>query len=188
MSNLEMFRQEAIWDKVLPVGFLDSKRRLMRRHENIVMFSTAGYPTFNPQMTRRGKKRWKGGGASGEDEVYSAYGERKSYNNEYFPTTIIEVSNGDRTRKELVGHPTQKPVALYDYLIRTYTNHNDTVLDICMGSGTTGVAAIQLGRNFIGCEISPDYFKIAENRIKEAEMQPNLFITETPKATQEDLL
>jgi DNA modification methylase len=85
-------------------------------------------------------------------------------------------------------HPTQKPIELMLWCIENYSNIGDTIFDPFMGSGTTGVAAIQLGRNFIGCEIDPDYFKIAENRIKEAEMQPNLFTTQTPKATQEDLL
>jgi DNA modification methylase len=85
-------------------------------------------------------------------------------------------------------HPTQKPIELMLLCIENYSNIGDTIFDPFMGSGTTGVAAIQLGRNFIGCEIDPDYFKIAENRIKEAEMQPNLFTTQTPKATQEDLL
>ena len=74
------------------------------------------------------------------------------------------------------NHPTQKPVALYEYLVRTYTNIGDTVLDFTMGSGTTGIACVQTGRNFIGCEIDPGYFKIAEKRIKDAQMQPNLFI------------
>ena len=68
-------------------------------------------------------------------------------------------------------HPTQKPVALYEYLIRTYTNEGDAVLDFCMGSGTTGVAAVQLGRRFIGIEIDPTYFAIAEKRIKQAQQQ-----------------
>jgi len=85
-------------------------------------------------------------------------------------------------------HPTQKPVFIMSYLINTFTKVGDTIFDPFMGSGTTGVAAIQLGRNFIGCEIDPDYFAIAEKRIKEATLQPQLFKQETPKATQENFL
>ena len=182
MSNLEWFRQAAIWDKVLPVGFLDAERRLMRGHEDIVIFSPAGYPTFNPQMVTRGIKRWKGGNRNNAlgQGVYHAYGGMKSFGNEYYPTTIITVSNGDRTRPELVGHPTQKPVALYDYLIRTYTNQGETVLDIASGSGTTGVSAVRTGRNFIGIEKEESYFKIMQKRVYEATLQPQLFSMEKP--------
>ena len=85
-------------------------------------------------------------------------------------------------------HPTQKPVALMVWCIKLISKVGDTIFDPFMGSGTTGVAAIQLGRNFIGCEIDPDYFAIAEKRIKEATLQPQLFKQETPKATQENFL
>ena len=189
MSNLEWFRQEAAWNKVLPVGFLDANRRLMRVHENILIFSPAGYTTYNPQMTIRGEQRWKGGGSGGVDDVYHPYGPRRSCNNEYYPTTMITVSNGDRTRSEVGYHPTQKPVALYEYLIRTYSNPGDVVCDFVMGSGTTGVAAIQTGREFWGCEMNAEYFAIAEKRIAQAQLQPPLFaIDEKPKLTQADFL
>ena len=174
-SNIEWFRQEMIWDKVLPVGFLDAKRRHMRAHENIVLFSPIGYSTFNPQMVTRGKPRMKGGTRSGalEQGVYHSYAGKKSFGNEYYPTTIITVSNGDRTRPEVGFHPTQKPVKLMEYLLRTFTNPGETVLDICMGSGSTGVACVQTGRKFIGIEKEQKYFEIAESRIAQA--HPPLF-------------
>ena len=89
----------------------------------------------------------------------------------YYPKSILEVSNANKKGNL---HPTQKPVALYEYLIRTYTNEGDTVLDITMGSGTTGVACVQTGRNFIGIEIDEQYFSIAQKRIKDAQAQPLL--------------
>lgn len=167
MSNLEWFRQELIWDKVLPVGHLDANRRHLRRHENILLFSPIGYPTYNPQKTVRGKPRWKGGMQTFQagETIYHSYTQIKTFNNEYYPTSLIEVSNGDRTRAEVGFHPTQKPVALYEYLIKTYTNAGDTVLDFCFGSGTTLIAAKQTGRKFIGIEKESKYYKIAEKRI-----------------------
>jgi len=176
MSNIDWFRQELIWDKVLPVGFLDANRRHMRVHENILLFSDAGYQTYNPEMTTRGVPRGKGNNGGGGDgnTVYSAFNKSKSFNNEYYPTSIITVSNGDRTRPEVGHHPTQKPVALYEYLIKTYTNPGDTVMDFVMGSGTTGVAAIQTGRKFIGVERERKYFDVAVKRIAQA--QPPLFV------------
>jgi len=174
-SNLEWFRQAAVWDKVLPVGFLDANRRLMRAHEDIVIFSPVGYSTYNPQMVVRGKPRGKGDSAREESSVYHHYEKHKSFNNEYYPTTIITFSNGDRTRPELCGHPTQKPIAMYEYLIRTYTNPGETVLDMTAGSGTTIVAAIQTGRNAIGIEKRQDYFEIMQKRASEATLQPALF-------------
>ena len=123
------------------------------------------------------------------DDVYHPYGPRRSCNNEYYPTTMITVSNGDRTRSEVGYHPTQKPVALYEYLIRTYSNPGDVVCDFVMGSGTTGVAAIQTGREFWGCEMNAEYFAIAEKRIAQAQLQPPLFaVDEKPKPIQADFM
>ena len=93
-----------------------------------------------------------------------------------------------RRGNDIRVHPTQKPLGVMRWIIERYTTAGDTIFDPFMGSGTTGVAAIQLGRNFIGCEIDPDYFAIAEKRIKEAELQPQLFKQDKPQETQEDLL
>ena len=99
-------------------------------------------------------------------------------------TTFLEFS----VRGDMPKHPTPKPIEYMQKIVERLTKPTDTILDPFMGSGTTGVAAIQLGRNFIGCEIDPDYFAIADQRIKEAKMQLNMFTTKTPKATQWDLL
>lgn len=161
MSNPAMFRYEWIWDKCLPTGFLDAKRRPMRRHESVVMFAV-GQTTYNPQM-RTGKFRKKGD--SGPSECYGKFDRVISFNDQYYPTSIVEFYNANQQEKV---HPTQKPVALFEYLIRTYTNEGETVLDNCFGSGTTAVACIRTDRNFIGCELDEGYFKIAERRVAEA--------------------
>jgi site-specific DNA-methyltransferase (adenine-specific) len=166
MSNVDMFRQEIIWDKVLPVGFLDSNRRMMRRHENIILFSVSGYTTFNAQKTSGHKTYIKT--KRKQYEGYSAFKTEDGTNTDgtRFPTSIKKVSVAGCRSKTV--HPTQKPVALMEYLIRTYTNEGDTVLDFTMGSGSTGVAALRTGRKFIGIELDPDYFDIAVNRIANA--------------------
>ena len=109
--------------------------------------------------------RQKGGPALCKG-AYGTYGTKTSVNDDYFPTSILQVSNADQSGKE---HPTQKPVPLMAYLIRTYTNPGETVLDSCMGSGTTGVGRVQTGRNFIGIEKDAGYFAIAERRLRDAQ-------------------
>jgi len=165
MSNLEWFKYGWIWDKKLPSGFLNAKRRPLHRTEDICMFC-AGPSTYNPQMVKRGKVRKKGGIIKdGGSKNYGDYGTAVSYNNEYYPTNLLVFSNANRAIKQ---HPTQKPVALMSYLIRTYTNEGETVLDNTMGSGSTGVACVETGRNFIGIEIMQEYFETAQERIAEA--------------------
>ena len=136
----------------------------MKVHEDICVFAVAGkMPNFYPIKTVRDKvKKSKnygtgeamGGNKEKEEKVYT-YTHRN-------PISIIDSSNAAQKGKQ---HPTQKPVALMEYLIKTYTNPGETVLDFCMGSGTTGVAAKNLGRNFIGIEMDAEYFKIAKERI-----------------------
>jgi site-specific DNA-methyltransferase (adenine-specific) len=165
-SNLEWFRYELIWDKSLSTGFLDANRKPMKRHENLVVFSRNGH-TYNPQK-QPGKPYKKG--ATKQTPIYGEFvpTARTNLTGERFPTSIIDISNANRNKD---GHPTQKPVALYEYLIKTYTNAGDTVLDFCMGSGTTGVACVKTGRNFIGIEKERNYFEIAQKRIAEAQQQ-----------------
>ena len=98
------------------------------------------------------------------DMCYGKFENITSFNNEYYPTSVIQISNASQKGKV---HPTQKPVELLEYLIKTYTNENDIVLDNCMGSGSTGVACKNLNRNFIGIEMNEEYFKIAKERIGE---------------------
>lgn len=139
--------------------------------EDIVVFYKK-LPTYHPQMRTDGvftgakvqhtnHKRETGVlGSTGEKEGYI----HKSNNGLFYPKTVLEYSNVNHGCKCL--HPTQKPVALLEYLIKTYTNENDLVLDNCMGSGSTGVACLNTNRNFIGMELDENYFKIAEERIK----------------------
>lgn len=157
-SNRAEFRYELIWDKTKGGNFLLAKKQPMKSHENIVVFYRS-QPTYNPQMEVRGKPRKKGGGRASDNfgAVPSV-----SFNNEYYPTSILAHSTGSRKDHY---HPTQKPVALMEYLIRTYANEGDAVLDNTMGSGTTGVAARNTGRRFIGMERDPKYFAIAWDRI-----------------------
>ena len=114
-----------------------------------------------------GKERLKGARKGKEGQVYGAADSNVAVKSSLmYPKSILSISNADRSNRV---HPTQKPVALMEYLIRTYTNEGETVLDNCMGSGTTGVACVKMGRKFIGIELDPTYFEIAKKRIKEAE-------------------
>jgi site-specific DNA-methyltransferase (adenine-specific) len=158
MSNPGWFKYCWVWDKALPTGHLDAKRRPMRQHEDIAVFAP-GRVTYNPEM-RTGKFRKKGD--SGQSECYGKFNRVVSFNDQYYPTSILRISNADQTKKE---HPTQKPAALFEYLIRTYTNEGDMVLDNCAGSGTTGVACMNTGRKFILIEKDPTYCDIIRKRI-----------------------
>lgn len=159
-SNLDKFRYCLVWDKVGTTGFQTARVMPLRRHEDICVFYRAK-PTYNPAMEVRGMPRKKGGSKT-DNGCYGELRSAESFNNTYYPTSIIEVSNASKVG---LVHPTQKPVALMEYLIRTYTNPGDVVLDNTMGSGTTGVAAAQSGRRFIGIERDPAYFAIASERI-----------------------
>jgi site-specific DNA-methyltransferase (adenine-specific) len=165
MSNAKLFKYSWVWDKANSTGFLNAKKQPLRRTEDVVVFY-GSQPTYNPQMEVRGKPRKKGGyiKKDGSDN-YGSFKSVESVSNDYYPTNLIEISNANRSEK---CHPTQKPVALMEYLIKTYTNEGDTVLDNCMGSGTTGVACANTNRKFIGMELDRDYFRIARRRISEA--------------------
>lgn len=160
------YRYEWIWQKTMPVGFLNINRMPLRAHENIYVFYKH-LPTYNPQM-RTGFKPYDRGyvadkGGRNYGTLSNNYNPRKS-SGDRFPVDVITFSNGNNH----TVHPTQKPVDLLQYLIKTYTNEGMTVLDNCMGSGSTGVAAKQLNRNFIGMELNKKYFEIAKQRINEA--------------------
>lgn len=180
-SNLEMFRYEWIWDKVFGTNFLNAKNRPLKQHENIVVFSKGvtanGGKTkmqYFPQMWMSTPYRK----TLAKDPRRGAWdvGKRTPFqlddivsNGERYPLSIIRESNANRFDKI---HPTQKPVALMEYLIRTYTNEGDTILDFTMGSGTTGVACARANRNFIGFELDEKYFAIAQKRINEELEKP----------------
>ena len=166
-SNLKMFKYDLIWDKVnLYTGSLLANKRPLRRHEQILIFYNK-QPIYNKQM-RKGTPYKMTRNTNGVGEYASkSYKRVKTINNgEHNPCSIIEIEGGNKKEKGL--HPTQKPVVLLEWIIKTYTNENMTVLDSCMGSGSTGVACINTNRNFIGIELDEKYFEIAQNRIEEA--------------------
>ena len=155
---------DLVWDKVSTTGFLNAKRQPLRRHEQIICFYKK-QTTYNPIMEIRGKPRNKRSYNKKQGDGDMCYGKFEnitSFNNEYYPTSVIQISNASQKGKV---HPTQKPVELLEYLIKTYTNENDLVLDNCMGSGSTGVACVNTSRDFIGIELDKDYFNIAKQRI-----------------------
>ena len=160
-SNLKLFKYEWIWQKDNGTGFLNAKKMPLKIHENILVFYKK-LPLYNPQM-RTGFKPYKC--KQGRHSTnYGAYeqGHITESNGERYPIDIIKF------KKDSGLHPTQKPVELLEYLIKTYTNENEMVLDNCMGSGSTGVACVNTNRNFIGYELDEKYFEIAEKRINEA--------------------
>lgn len=169
MSNLDWFKYTWVWNKKLAGNGILAKVQPLKIHEDVIVFSKNG-SKYQPQKTR-GYLRWKGG-INDKHGTFNNAKSPKVWNDEYYPVSILEFSGASmRNTRE---HPTQKPVTLYEYLIRTYTNEGDTVADIAMGSGTTGVACVQTGRNFIGIEIDKGYFDIAEKRIAEAQLQIRL--------------
>lgn len=170
-SNIQWFKYDIVWDKVNCSSGILAKKRPLKSHENILVFYK-NQPTYNPQMSKGTK--WHRGGKK-ERKIAAIYGqecklvERKGGSDETdlkYPKSILTISNADNTKRL---HPTQKPVALLEWLIKTYTNPGNTVLDNTMGSGSTGVACVNTGRNFIGIELSKQYFDIAKQRIEAAQ-------------------
>ena len=160
MSNPKMFRYEWIWEKNQAVGFLNAKKMPLRKHENILVFYKH-LPTYNPQgLIKLDEPIQKEGSANRNGKNYGVADKSFIRTHTNYPTDIITFS------KDSGYHPTQKPVDLLEYLIKTYTNEGDTVLDNCMGSGSTGVACVNTNRDFIGMELNEEYFKIACGRIE----------------------
>ena len=161
-SNMKDFKYNWYWQK-RPVNFLNAKHQPLRNTETISVFNAKSYNpqglVFQPKINKR----------SCSTETNRAHGlsNKSEYTN--YPTQILSVIG------ESGLHPTQKPVALIEYLIKTYTNEGEIILDNCMGSGTTAVAAIRTKRNFIGFELQKEYFDIANKRIKEEQQQKSLF-------------
>jgi len=164
MSNPSDFRYDYSWDKKNPKGYLNANKQPLRRHEDILIFGE-GKLTYNPQM-RKGVLRAKGGGNPLSNKgSYGFHLKPISINDDYHPTSILEITSANQREKQ---HPTQKPVALMEYLIKTYTNAGETVLDFTAGSGSTLVGAINTSRKAIGIEQDADYIAIAANRCKKA--------------------
>lgn len=167
-SNMKGFAFCWVWDKCFAANFVQAKRQPLKDHEDIVVFSRTGaQPVYYPQMTKRDTPIKKGGNKQSlaipiaPTEAAKAFGEAGKVYDEKHPTSQIRFS----CREGRGLHPTQKPVALMEYLIKTYTLEEETVLDFTMGSGTTGVACRNLNRNFIGIEQDEKYFKLAQERI-----------------------
>jgi len=160
-SNINNFRYDLKWIKKAATGFYNANRMPLRAHEDILVFYKS-LPTYNPQKTK-GKPYKCTRGSASDVYVGKDLTETNNESGERFPLSWIEIK-----RDKEKYHPTQKPVVLMEYLIRTYTNEGEVVLDNCMGSGTTGVACVNTGRNFVGIEKDPDYFQIAKKRIEDA--------------------
>lgn len=167
-SNLKMFRYCWVWNKKKAGNIFLAKYQPMKIHEDIAVFSKKTHK-YNPIKVPRDKVKRSKNYGTGEAIGSNRKKENKIY--EYTdknPVSIIEISNAVQKGKI---HPTQKPVELFEYLIRTYTNENDLVLDNCMGSGTTAIACINTNRNFLGFELDPDYFKAATERLEAVKAQ-----------------
>ena len=163
-SNMKMFKYEMIWKKERPTNPMLCKKQPPKYHENVCVFY-GKQPTFNPTKVNRDPRNKRNNRPRNYKDATKTdtkkYSERvlSGVNDSIYASNIIEIP----MQRGL--HPTQKPVALMEYLIKTYTNEGETVLDFTMGSGTTGVACKNLGRDFIGIELDPDYFRIAQERI-----------------------
>lgn len=162
-SNPKHYKYEWIWEKGNATGFLNAKKQPLRAHESAQVFYRR-QPVYNPQMSG-GHERKTSKRKTVNSECYGKALTLTEYDStERYPRSVQFFSSDKQTAS---FHPTQKPVALMEYLIRTYTNEGDTVLDNCMGSGTTGVACINTGRGFTGIERDEKYFEIANTRIAE---------------------
>ena len=163
MSNIKNYKYDWVWEKSQSTGFLNAWRMPLKATENISVFYKKP-PTYNPILKDKEKKNIRPVTAS--TKLSECYGKHdlnihKCPPNKSMPKTLIKFNNAQKN-----VHPTQKPVALMEYLIKTYTNESETVLDFTMGSGSTGVAAKNLNRKFIGIEMDEGYFNIAKNRIE----------------------
>lgn len=158
VSNIKNFKYDWIWDKKKAPNFRGVKSQPLIPYEVISVFNTS---TYNPQMTK-GKKRQKGGYYSEHEQALSA-GTKSKINDEYYPKAILEFTKADNKDSKL--HPTQKSLDLMKYLIKTYTNEDDVVMDNCMGSNTTGLACKELNRQYIGIEKDKNYYDISVSRV-----------------------
>ena len=167
-SNRKLFRYDLIWDKVLTSGFLNAKRMPLRQHEQIAVFYKK-LPTYNPQFKQGKPLHSKGLSYKNKEHINQNYGEfgiiedSRAGSTEKYPTSILSFT---KPHPSVAKHRTEKPTTLLEYLIKTYTNEGKTVLDNCMGSGSTGVACLNTNRNFIGIELDEKYYEIAINRIE----------------------
>lgn len=165
LSNVKIWRYNLVWDKVLSSGFLNANKMPLRRTEELCIFYKK-LPTYNPQKTKGKPNHSKGKPKVNENNNYGDFNfvdNLEKLGDLKHPTSLLTFS---KTHPSKMKHPTEKPVALLEYLIKTYTIENETVLDNCMGSGSTGVACVNTNRNFIGIELDEKYFEIAKSRIE----------------------
>lgn len=189
MSNPKMWRYNLVWDKCRVTGFLNANRMPMRCHEDICVFYKS-LPTYNPQF-EIGNQPNHSRGTGIHKKTNNCYGKYNAeykggtYNNKNlkrvpkttndnnkFPKSIISIK---KEHESTTLHPTQKPIALLEYLINTYSNEGETILDATMGSGSTGIACVNTKRNFIGIELNEEYYNIAKQRIENEINNPKLF-------------
>jgi len=166
MSNPKMYKYSWIWDKVTARGHLVAKHRPLQQTEDIVVFSNGKHNYF-PIMIERPKDKWKVSKEFKKTDIIKSNGETeyKTYKH-WFPKNILQFSNANATNEKPL-HPTAKPLELMEYLVKTYTNEGDTVLDNTMGSGTTNLACIKLNRKSIGIEKEKQYYDVAVRRASE---------------------
>lgn len=179
-SNRKLFRYDLVWNKQLTSGFLNAKRMPLRQHEQIAIFYKK-LPIYNPQFSQGKPLHSKGVSFKNNQHKNRNYGEFKIIEDsragatEKYPTSILTFA---KPHPSIAKHRTEKPIDLLSYLIRTYTNEKELVLDNCMGSGSCGVACINTNRRFIGIELDENYFNIAKQRIKECENQSTQMLLE----------
>lgn len=172
-SNRKMFRYDLVWDKVISTGFLNARRMPLRRHEQIAVFYKK-LPQYNPQYFEGPPLHSRGVSFQKKELKNANYGrftpgdDVRAGSTTKFPVSVLTFP---KPHPSVSLHPTEKPVALLEWLIRTYSNVGDTVLDNCMGSGSTGIACLRTGREFIGIEIDDHYFDVAKNRIENFQFQ-----------------
>lgn len=166
-SNPKLYKYKLIWKKNVPTGMASAKYRPMKYYEEILVFQKGKNNVYNPQMKERvgkGKDCYKYEHYCGNNNHLQLDKIKKTYDpDKVQPSDILEINTVPNRKGRL--HPTQKPLELLEWLVKTYSNENDLILDNCMGSGTTGVACKNLNRNFIGIESDKNYFEISQNRI-----------------------
>lgn len=159
-SNINLFKYEWIWEKTKKTGFLNAKKQPLRNHEQVLVFYK-NQPTYNPQGISKIEKLCnRGNDPDGVGSNYNSANPIYTQTQTGYPVSVLKISSEGNT-----VHPTQKPIKLFEYLIKTYTNENDLILDNCVGSGTSCIAAINTNRRYIGIEKDEKYFEIAKERV-----------------------